>query len=69
MKRHMIGVAAAFAALSALATSAEELRDGWRFRREGGEWKCVEVPHDDAIEHDFDPSKYDTGMGALPCFG
>ena len=66
MKRYIIGVAVAFAAF---ATLAEELRDGWRFRRDGGEWKCVEVPHDDAIEHDFDPSKYDTGMGALPCFG
>ena len=50
-------------------TFAADFRDGWRFRREGGEWQTVSIPHDDAIRHDFDPKKYDTGCGALPCIG
>ena len=50
-------------------TFAADFRDGWRFRRECGEWQTVSIPHDDAIRHDFDPKKYDTGCGALPCIG
>jgi alpha-L-rhamnosidase len=41
----------------------------WKFRREGGEWQTVEIPHDDAIRHDFDPVRYDSGCGALPYHG
>ena len=55
-------------ACNAFATGAN-FHDGWRFRREGGEWQDVSIPHDDAIRHDFDPAKYDTRCGALPCFG
>lgn len=43
--------------------------DDWRFRREGGEWQTVDIPHDDAVRYDFDPGKYDTGCGALPYYG
>ena len=58
------------AAVAACAVAfAADFRDGWRFRREGGEWQTVTIPHDDAIRHNFDPNKYDTGCGALPCFG
>ena len=48
---------------------ASDFHENWRFRREGREWQTVTIPHDDAIRHDFDPAKYDTGCGALPCFG
>ena len=57
--------AVAFCALAL----ASDFHENWRFRREGGEWQTVSIPHDDAIRHDFDPSRYDTGCGALPCFG
>ena len=66
-----------FAATLALALSGglafgletADFREGWRFRREGGEWQTVSIPHDDAIRHDFNPKRYGTSCGALPYFG
>ena len=60
---------AAFAAIPAVSAAADGFCDGWKFRRAGGEWQSVSIPHDDAVCHDFDPLKYDTGCGALPYCG
>ena len=46
-----------------------EICNGWRFRRSGEEWQTVNIPHDDAIRHDFNLKKYDSGCGALPYYG
>ena len=42
---------------------------GWRFSRDGGPCETVDIPHDGAIGHAFDLSKWDSGTGALPCSG
>ena len=46
-----------------------EICNGWHFRRSGEEWQKVNIPHDDAIRHDFNLKKYDSGCGALPYYG
>jgi beta-galactosidase len=44
---------AAFA-VGAASAAERELSDGWEFRRAGGAWTPVTVPHDWAIEGPFD---------------
>ena len=34
-----------------------EICNGWHFRRSGEEWQKVNIPHDDAIRHDFNLKK------------
>ena len=58
MKRQNLSVvvAAVISALTGMASAARivELSDGWEFRREGGAWERVRVPHDWAISGPFD---------------
>ena len=55
-KSEVLGLAA-FLALLVFAARGADFQEGWRFRREGGEWQTVSIPHDDAIRHDFNPKK------------
>lgn len=55
--------------VTAFAAPNADFREGWRFRRAGGEWQTVSIPHDDAIRHDFDLKKFNTEIGALPYWG
>lgn len=47
-------LAAVVAAVAAEATQVIKLSDGWEFRRAGGVWERVTVPHDWAIAGPFD---------------
>ena len=58
-----------FAHCAAYAAPGADFREGWRFKREGGEWQTVSIPHDDAIRHNFDLRRYGSSCGALPFFG
>ena len=47
-------LAAVVAAVAAEAAQVIKLSDGWEFRRAGGVWERVTVPHDSAIAGPFD---------------
>ena len=47
-------LAAVVAAVAAEAAQVIKLSDGWEFRRAGGVWERVTVPHDWAIAGPFD---------------
>ena len=62
-------LAAVFAGLAAEAVLASVSLDGaWLFRRDGGDWSRVTVPHDAAIAGPFD-AKAPGGTGKLPWIG
>ena len=50
------------------ARTVENFNDGWEFSRDQKTWKAVTVPHDWAINEDFD-AKLPHGSGALPWKG
>ena len=57
--------------LVALAAFGEDciLSDGWLFSRDGSSWREVSVPHDWAIEGQFDAASKDGDTGKLPWRG
>ena len=52
--KKMMMLAAVVAAVAAEAAQVIKLSDGWEFRRAGGVWERVTVPHDWAIAGPFD---------------
>ena len=50
----VMALTSALAVATAEAAQVVKLTDGWEFRRAGGEWKPVTVPHDWAIAGPFD---------------
>ena len=62
-----------FAAVAAVGLNAKsetvDWNDGWEFSRDKQEWRPVEVPHDWAVESNFDVVKYPAWTGGLPWAG
>lgn len=67
--KKLSSIAICLAVFSTFALESTVLWDEWYFSFNGGPEKPVTVPHDAAIEHDFDVKNYSTRCGALPYHG